>query len=48
MINKRKVVLFIVGGGFGLIAFFFVLKTILNNQYSSKIPELSETCQVTP
>ncbi|MCK4989303.1 MAG: hypothetical protein KAS29_02410, partial [Bacteroidales bacterium] len=43
MINKRKVVLFIVGGVFGLIAIFFVLKTILNNQYSSKIPELSDS-----
>jgi tetratricopeptide (TPR) repeat protein len=43
MNNKRKVILFIVAGIFALIAILFVLKTILYNQYSSKIPELSES-----
>jgi tetratricopeptide (TPR) repeat protein len=42
MSKQRKIVLFVVGGVFGLIAIVFALKTILNQRYTSEIPELPD------
>ncbi len=41
--NIRKPVLLIVGGIIALMVLVFVVRAVINNQYSSKIPELSES-----
>ncbi len=43
MDKKKKTVLFIAGGAIGLIIIVLLLRFIVNNQYRSQIPELSNT-----